>query len=245
MIRCEQDGFINQKELSAFLKRNDIISIPHDTYHLYFGADFKIMPPELFTPHIEVCSRGDSAEYFGNPYNTARTQFEGGFWQDALKRGAKMGAIGGSDDHNCQNGLQRPPDYEGDLAVYPGITGVLAEENTLESIFSAIKAKRTFAFTGGRVNIDFRINGHFMGEEFDCDEKRGIYFNISADAKIKKITVVKNCRDYVIVQKWQEYFFFDNAIETDCDYYYLRVELEGNRCAWTSPIWINSNKQGE
>ena len=81
-----------------------------------------------------------------------------------------------------------------------------------------------------------------MGEEFDCDEKRGIYINVSADAPINKITVVKNCRDRVIIRKWQEYFFYDNEIETECDYYYLRVELEDNRCAWTSPIWINSKK---
>ena len=81
-----------------------------------------------------------------------------------------------------------------------------------------------------------------MGEEFEFDGERSIYYNIKADAPIKKITVVKNCRDY-ITKRNPEFFFFDNGIETDCDSYYLRVELADNRCAWTSPIWIH--RKGE
>jgi len=238
LIRGEMDGEITRKELLQVFKRDDIIAVPHDTYCINAGADFKIMPEEMFSNMIEIYSRGDSAEYFGNPYNIADSQFEGGFWQDALKRGAKMGCIGGSDDHDRYHGLNAKSRFEGDLEVYPGITGVLAEENTLESIFSAIKARRTFAFMGGRVEMDFRINNHYMGEEFVCDGERSIYLKVLADAPIKKITVVKNCRDYVTTTK-NELFFFDNSIETDCDYYYLRVELEGERCGWTSPIWVN------
>lgn len=115
-----------------------------------------MIPPELFSQLIEVCYRGDLAEYFGNPYNVAGTQFEGGFWQGELKREAKMECVGGSDDHVCQSSLTLDFASEDNIYAYPGITGVLAEENTLESISSA-------------------------------------------DAKIKKITVVKKCRDYVIV----------------------------------------------
>lgn len=240
LIRGEIDGEITSNELSDILKRDDIIAVPHDTYYLECGADFRVIPPELFTPMIEVFSRGDCAEYFGNPYNVEQLQFEGGYWQDALMRGAKMGCIGGSDDHACKNGLTIEPEFEGDLRVYPGITGVLAEENSLNSIFDAIKAKRTFAFTGGRVAIDFRINGHYMGEEFQCNGDRTVYFKVSADAPIKQITVVKNCRDYVRIQRRKEFLFYDISKESDCDFYYLRVEIEGGRCALTSPIWINS-----
>ena len=34
--------------------------------------------------------------------------------------------------------------------------------------------------------------------------------------------------------------FFDHKVESDCDVYYLRVELEGGRCGWTSPIWVKN-----
>ena len=239
LIRGEVDGEITAKELADLLAREDTLIIPHDTYYLNAGADFNTMPPELFTPMIEICSRGDCAEYFGNPYNGEDSQVEGGFWQDALKRGARMGCIGGSDDHACKNGITLEPEYEGDLRIYPGITGVLAEENTLESIFAALKARRCFAFTGGRMEIDFRINGHFMGEEFACREERKVFYSVKTDTPIKRVTVVKNCRDYILLRRPNQ-LFFDHKVESDCDVYYLRVELTDGRCGWTSPIWVRS-----
>lgn len=35
-----------------------------------------------------------------------------------------------------------------------------------------------------------------------------------------------------------EEIFIDYKKEQETDYYYLRVELEDGRYAWTSPIWI-------
>ena len=53
-----------------------------------------------------------------------------------------MGCIGASDDHGLTNGMtdERIPG----LGRYPGITGVLAKENTPEAIFDALKARRCF-----------------------------------------------------------------------------------------------------
>lgn len=242
MFIDKTNGEISYDRLLNMLQRDDILVVPHDTYNLEAGADFNIMPPELFTPLLEILSRGDSAEYFDNPYNTRDAQCEGGFWQDALKRGAKMGCIAGSDDHQLQNGLYsdggKNQRYEG-ISKFPGITGVWAESNTPEAIFDALKKRRCYGFMGGRIFIDFRINGHYMGEEFDFTGDREIYFNIRADSKIKRVTIVKNCRDYIIFRR-NEQFLYDYKVENEIDFYYLRVELEDNCCGWTSPIWIHS-----
>lgn len=240
MIRGEVDGEITSKELKAALSRDDLLIVPHDTYHLDSGADLGKIDLELLTPLIEIYSRGDSAEYFGNPYNISEQQWEGGFWQVALKRGAKMGCMAGSDDHFCGNGLIL--ENVDNISKFPGITAVLAEENTVPAIFDALKNRRCYAFMGGRMWIDFRINGHYMGEEFtESDNERGIYFKIDAEenAKLDKVTIVKNCRDYMIIRS-NEYFVFDYAPEQDTDVYYLRVEFKDGRCGWTSPIWISS-----
>ena len=129
------------------------------------------------------------------------------------------------------------------LETYPGITGVLAKENTLPAIFEALKARRCYAFMGGKIYMDFRINGHYMGEEFTTNEDRSIYYKIEADGEIESITVVKNCRDYVIIQHDKELVFFDYSQENETDYYYLRVKLKDGRLAWSSPIWV-SKEQG-
>lgn len=239
MFRSSVDGDITAEELKALLDRSDRLLIPHDTYDLESGADFSWMNPELFTPLIEIYSRCDAAEYFGNPLNfNKRGMCRGGCWQDALKRGAKMGCIAASDDHSLRNGLPTT-DNEGNTC-YPGITGVLCEENTTESIFQALKARRCYAFTGGRMWIDFRINGHYMGEEFSTNEDRHIYFNVKTDAPIERITLVKNSEDYLYTRRSEE-IYFDYHAESDCDYYYLRIQLTDGRFGWTSPIWINRN----
>ena len=242
MFRGKTDGELERELLLDMLNRDDILVVPHDTYHLEAGADFNTIPPELFTPLLEICSRGDSAEYFGNPQNERDAQCEGGFWQDALKRGAKMGCIAASDDHQLHNGITcegGPRKKYSGLEIYPGITGVWAEENTHEAIFDALKKRRCYGFTGGRVYLDFRTNCHYMGEEFAHRGVREIYYSIKADAKIKRVTVVKNCRDYMLLRR-AEQFFYDYKAENETDLYYLRVEFEDGRCAWTSPIWISS-----
>lgn len=234
-------GEITRQELSDALKRDDVIVVPHDTYRLDAGCDFLSIDENLFTPLIEIYSRGDSAEYFGNPYNNRGQQCEGGYYQDALKRGAKMGVIAASDDHLCKNGLI-DKDYEsrGKDLTFPGITGVLAKENTLEAIFDALKKRRCYGFMGeGRVYIDFRINSHYMGEEFVHDGDREIYYKIESETPIKRVTLVKNSRDYMIFTR-NEQFIFDYKIESPSDYYYLRIELTDGRLAWCSPIWITN-----
>jgi len=193
-----------------------------------------------------VISRGDAAEYMGNPAGYERVCCEGGFWQDALKRGAKMGVIGGSDDHFGKNGivLEAMPYPD----KYPGVTGVWASENSPSAIFDALKAGRTFAYMlgpsdgdmRGRIEIDFRINGHYMGETIDRPESRDlhIFYRVKADVPIKSVTLVKNCRNYISLRDASE-IILDYKQENPTDYYYLRVLLTDGRYGWTSPIWVN------
>lgn len=245
MVRGVRDGEITEEELRALLARDDVITCPHDTYSFTSNADFIALPVELHTPFIEVISRGDAAEYMGNPAGATYACCEGGFWQDALRKGAKMGVIGGSDDHSGMNG--RVDDAQPYPQKYPGVTGVWATENTPAAIFEALRAKRTYAFMmgeasgemRGRMEIDFRINGHYMGEIIARPDSRDlhIFYRIKADVPIKRVTLVKNCRNYVALSAASE-LILDYKQENATDYFYLRVELTDGRYGWTSPIWV-------
>ena len=149
-----------------------------------------------------------------------------------------MGCIAGSDDHDGNNGkiLPKKPYPQ----CFPGMTGVWATENTLPAIFEALKARRCFAFMGGRISLDFRLNGHYMGEEIVTDEERTLYYNVQADCEIDTVTLVKNGRDYLILQGKSEQTFFDYRQENPTDYYYIRALLKDGRMAWSSPIWVNT-----
>lgn len=241
-------GEITKAELNELLKREDLLVIPHTTSFLHSGCDFERISDELMTPLIEVYSRWGTDEYFGNP-NPVRIECRGGFWQDALQKGAKMGCVCGSDDHQKMPGMMmRQEDHPNLIYPFPGLTAILAEDLTLESIFSALKARRCYGFMGGRIWIDFRINGHYMGEEFflSPDGERFVYFSVEADCPIQCVTVVKNNENYMRFQgvpnhnksnKLEDSFIDYNAA-TECDFYYLRIELTDGRFAWTSPIWL-------
>lgn len=241
------NGEITKEELKWFLKQDDLFIVPHTTSFLQSGCDFAKIDSDLMTPLIEVYSRWGTDEYFGNP-NPVRIACRGGYWHDALKKGAKMGCICGSDDHESMPGMVMDEARHINLKyVYPGLTAVLAKENTLESIFEAIRARRCYGFMGGRIYIDFRINGHYMGEEFDFDGKeKSIYFNVRADKPIKRISLVKNCEDYMHFDGLaaDPLTYSENIVEYEkqspVDFYYIRVELADGRFAWTSPIWVNN-----
>ena len=94
----------------------------------------------------------------------------------------------------------------------------------------------------GRMEIDFRINGHWMGELIKRPDERDlkIFFHIKSDVPVKAVTLVKNCRNYVMLPYAKE-LIFDYEQENDVDSYYLRVELQDGRFGWTSPIWVEKN----
>ena len=247
LVRGERDGEFTEAELRALLAREDAIACPHDTYSLASNADFLALPMDLITPYIEIMSRGDAAEYMNHPAWDHTSACEGGYWQDALRRGAKMCVIGGSDDHDGMNGRvneSKPYPHK-----YPGVTGVWATENSPAAIFDALQAGRTYAFMrgdqggelDGRMIIDFRINGHYMGETITRPESRDlhIYYKVQSDVRVKTVTLVKNCRNYIALRAVSE-SILDYDQETPVDSYYLRVELTDGRFGWTSPIWVEA-----
>jgi hypothetical protein len=62
---------------------------------------------------------------------------------------------------------------------------------------------------------------------------------VQADVPVKRVTLVKNCRNYVALRDASE-VILDYQQETDCDCFYLRVELTDGRFGWTSPIWVEA-----
>lgn len=245
--RGSVNGEITKEELLWFLKQENMLVVPHTTSFLGSGCDFGKIPLDCMTPLIEIYSRWGTDEYFGNP-NPVRVACRGGYFQDALSRGARMGCICGSDDHQSMPGMIMHEATHLNLKYkYPGLTAVLAKENTVEGIFDALKKRRCYGLMGGRIWIDFRINGHFMGEEFvlEKDQEKAIFFEIKADQPIRRISLVRNCQDILhfdgLPSQPKEYCetVVEYQGEQETDSYYLRVELTDGRFAWTSPIFVS------
>ena len=234
-------GEIDERELALWLKREDIFIAPHDTTALTCSTNFIGRRRELLPHGFEIISRGDCAEYFDHPLNVCSSVL-GGSYQDALEAGAHIAVIAGADSHDGTGAL----DCEdmGFPCRYPGMTGLWAKENTLESIFEALKQRRTFAFMGPkRITLDFRVNGHFMGACIKENRDAGgreIYFSVESEVPVFKVTVVKNNTDFFVTkgENINCCTFVDYECQRKEDWYYLRVVLTDGRQAWSSPCWI-------
>lgn len=243
MVRGAQDGEIALAELEALAAREDILFIPHQISQVEVGVNWKHIPAHVAPPVCEMYSKWGASEYLGNA-RPIRSAARGNSWCDALELGLKIGAIAGSDIHTPFPGLR--VNSGGNIRWQnPGIAGVLAKDLSRESIFRAIRARRTYACEGVRPRIEFRVNGAHMGEEITArgDEGRAVYIEVHGDGPLESVTVVKNGRDEFIYtlygsSHWHQSIVIDYEAERPTDYYYLRIVHADGRRAWTSPVWV-------
>jgi hypothetical protein len=225
------------QKMNKAVKEMNALIFPHHTG--WIGTDWENADEEIQTL-AEICSNHGVFEFPGNKPITHRGNVKGCFIQDGLARGLKFGLIGGSDSHGLiwhhHAGWKRDCNRT-------GLAAVLAPELTPEAILDAMRKRRTFATTGIKVRVDFRVNNHLMGSEFEsADGKLEISADLAGREDIKWATVVKDNEDLYIYggDGYTTRFTIDDEIPADgkWHYYYLRVEYEGPEMAWSSPIWV-------
>ncbi len=202
---------------------------------------------------VEIYSLWGASEYCGNP-NPVGGYKPGGFVQEALARGYKLGFTAGSDTHWSRPGA----DAQDILRCRrSGLTAFLAKNLTREAIFDAMMNRRCYATTGARIILEFKLNGHMMGETTKANEggnnkKRKIQVKVAGTAKIKKIDIVRNNIDIHTYRgkseiEEVEYIDSENIANISLSntvnqrrilFYYIRVTQEDGHLAWASPIWV-------
>ncbi len=152
--------------------------------------------------------------------------------REFLARGGKTGFVGGTDSH------------EGKPASR---TAVLASSLTRDGIFDALGHRRNYAVSNARIVLDFRISGHFMGEEIRIAGKPRLAVTVQGTARIKEIVVVRDgvvCHRTTPRRERTRFDWVDKAFRVS-SYYYVRVtqadrDENGNPSrAWSSPIWVS------
>ena len=134
------------------------ILIPHHPGYLPFwrGWDWSRLDPEV-SPVVEMMSEHGNAESDRSPIRYIRHSMGGRYTKSTVqwlwKTGVRAGVIASPDDH-----LGYPGAYG------QGLAAVWADELTPESIMEAIKARRTYAVNADRIELDFKLNGRWMGE---------------------------------------------------------------------------------
>ncbi|MEM7030021.1 MAG: DUF3604 domain-containing protein [Chloroflexota bacterium] len=86
--------------------------------------------------------------------------FEWMLW-DALERDYIVGVMCNSDGHHGRPGAEGAG--MADFGIRNGLTCVLADDLTRDSVFDALKQRACYGTTGARILLDFSANGHHMG----------------------------------------------------------------------------------
>jgi len=175
-------------KLQAFAKEKGALLLPHHPgyRHGWRGAAVDHLDPSV-SPVLEIFSEHGLAEHDRGPFDYVRHS-NGGRWtpntlRAFLARGVHVGVTASTDNHSGYPGAYRE-----------GLVGIYANELTREGVFEALRARRSFAVTGDRIALDFRVNGHWMGEILPETPKRQITIAAKGWDEIASIELVKNGR---------------------------------------------------
>jgi len=240
-------------KLGAFFDKHgiDAFAAPHHTAYISHLTDFNSVSEDVEVL-IEMYSTWGSSEKHGAALQDTHNTMPGGYVQDALCRGLKLGFVAGGDAHNT-------------LAGDSGLTGVIADELTLESIYKAMAQRLCYATAGDKIFLDFHINGFPMGSvlrvnQYSVNKLFPIHIALSAvcPTPFKRVEVI--CNGEVIYSHTQRdrksevdlHLCFEKSatparIEAGREthlvnlsrYYYVRVVQHDGGIAWSSPIWID------
>jgi hypothetical protein len=149
-----------------------------------------------------------------------------------LNGGGKTGFVKGTDTHESKPKAR---------------TAIFAKELTRQAIFEALLARRNYAVSNARIILDFKINGHYMGEEIKIEGNPKITVDVKGTANIDEVAIIRDGSILYSTNPGETMtnFEYEDSSFTGNSYYYLRVtqvdtDMYGNHShAWSSPIWVS------
>ena len=208
---------------------NGLALIAHSDFYPYQSNPVTTVKDSKIQNNIEVQGyNGFRYEYYNNQYPPFN-QLPNHSVQDWLIYNEPLGIIANSDDHTGNPGSR-------------GLTAIIADSLTRESLFDSIKKRHNYATSGAKIKLNFSCTKGIMGDSITCEENEIINFNIYAKGtnKIKKIEILKNniTINTVILNDTIVNFNFPLEFQTIKNNVYIRVHQIDNQMAWTSPIFI-------
>lgn len=270
IFRKKDAKYNTLKKIYRQFNANDLLSIPSFTTGKGHTFDFSNWDPD-FERVVEIYNAWGSSECSEKNGNTLPVGSEKrgkGIKAvpeysiiKALLKNCRFGFVaGGLDDRGIYANL-----FDSEQLQYPpGLTGVLAEEQTRDSIFKALRKRNCYATTGERIILGIHVAGFPMGSEVSTEEKPGLKVNrhvsgfVAGTTGLAKVELVRNGD---VINTWSDKEYHLDFTYDDMDplqkvtidpkknnagqstnpfvFYYLRVTQEDGHMAWSSPIWVD------
>ncbi len=156
-------------------------------------------------------------------------KYKAGTYQNALKQGHNLGVFASSDH----------------ISQHASYGGVFCKDFTREGIIEAFDNRRTIAATD-KIYLDFTCNGKPLGSIFETRENAKLWFKVDGTATFKRITIVRNEKDWKEFRSFKGSIFEQSLTDEDMlegeNRYYVRVVQSDGNMAWSSPVWVTKTK---
>lgn len=195
------------------------LAIPHQLADGSSATDWSRWSPTYETV-AEIYQTRGSYEHRSAPKLAGVTR-DDCYYQDALRRGVKIGVIASS-DHGLTHGA---------------FAGVWVTEATRAGVLEALRARRSYGATAP-IDLRFASGDRALGADqldgpprFECE--------VSAPGPLTRVEIVRD-GEYVYSREAEgptlRLVWEDNAAVAG-SYYYVRATMADGELAWSSPIW--------
>lgn len=264
LMRKKDPKYTTLKKIYKIHNPKELLAIPSFTMAKGFETNFEDFNPD-FERVCEIYNAWGSSECTAAEGNTRPIKSSGpdgvsetkvGSLRAALNQNKRFGFVaGGLDDRGIYKDL-----YEsGQVQYSPGLTAIVAIEQTRDTLLQALTNRSVYATTGARIVLGFSVAGVPMGAELNTKAKPGLVFNrhitgyVCGTAAIKSIEIIRNGEllHKISPNGFNHDFTHDDlgdlskvALNSPDErppfvYYYLRVTQEDGHIAWSSPIWVD------
>ena len=156
-------------------------------------------------------------------------KYKAGTYQNALKHGHNLGVFASSDH----------------ISQHASYGGEFCKDFTREGIIEAFDNRRTIAATD-KIYLDFTCNDKPLGSIFETKENAKLWFKVDGTATFKRITIVRNEKDWKEFRSFKGSTFEHSLTDEDMlegeNRYYVRVVQSDGNMAWSSPVWVTKKK---
>jgi hypothetical protein len=216
LLRCTDPSYDTPDELFGALPGPDAaITIPHHTAAAAYPFDWSTVNPD-YDRLVEIIQR--------------RGSYETDIIHNGWSKGHILGVVGGSDKHIAVPGWPR------------GVAAILAPALTRDALFDALRNRHTYATTHGDIILHFFGDGEIQGSILS--QRGSVRLNGEIESRSENVSLVELLDNGTVVTSWQldqTAFRFEETqqIGEEQHYFYVKVTLENDHQAWSSPIWVN------
>ena len=218
------------------------ITIPHAMR--WTGRNFSVRKAGVQTLTEVYSEWGDNTEWVQGQQD----EDVPGTTQDLMNSGLRLGWIGGSDNHDGWMG--NPSSQKNERS---GLGAFISKSLNRQSVFSAMKHRRTYATTGHRPIMRFRVEdgGAALGQGTELISQEPVlrwrYHGTSEIERLRlyRIRIKDDALQEVVVEEAGDGMDMSGVLQPGplsggSVAYWVEVRQWDGEVAWSSPIWLTS-----